>query len=247
MEDRIVFARKDYFRIPNEVVKFFKLKDLYLVAGLYNSVNYSKGRDKCYTDITIEQLSKLTGVSQEYISKSFLPRFKRSHFGKCTTKQVSFKEKRNQYELPYPNENYRIMWKQLFSDGLLSPEEKGFIMGLYCLCYNNSFRLGLSDTAIIKELNLSPKTYRKYRDSLLDKKVICSSMEAPIQLVWSEHMEARILLYPCLGYKTYMDEVRANPATEKERKEFFELIGEDEHTCILNNLFMAVGSRSLYI
>lgn len=72
-------------------------------------------------------------------------------------------------------------------------------------------------------------------------------MEAPIQLVWSEHMEARILLYPYLGYKTNIDEVKSNPTTEKERKEFFELIGEDEHTCICNNLFMAVGSRGLYI
>lgn len=216
MEDRIFFARKDYFRIPNEVVKCFKLKDLYLVAGLYNSADYSKGRDKCYTDITIEQLSKLTGVSQEYISKSFLPRFKRSHFGKCTTKQVLFKEKRNQYELPYPNENYRIIWKHLFSDDTLTPEEKGLMIGLYCLCYNNTFRIDFTDAVIAEKLGLSPKTYRKYRNSLIEKKVIWTSYFAPLALISFDHMDAKIIIYPHLGYTTWIDTVLQYEPTEEE-------------------------------
>ena len=183
---------------------------------MYNSADYSKGRDKCYTNITIEQLSKLTGVSQEYISKSFLRRFKRSHFGKCTTKQVLFKEKRNQYELPYPNENYRIIWKHLFSDDTLTPEEKGLMIGLYCLCYNNTFRIDFTDAVIAEKLGLSPKTYRKYRNSLIEKKVIWTSYFAPLALISFDHMDAKIIIYPHLGYTTWIDTVLQYEPTEEE-------------------------------
>ena len=33
-------AVKAYSRIPNDAIMHFKLKDLYLLAGLYNSTHY---------------------------------------------------------------------------------------------------------------------------------------------------------------------------------------------------------------
>lgn len=171
MEDNKSYAVKSYSRIPNDAIKYFKLKDLYLLAGLYNSAHYTCDNDICVTDITIKQLSNLTGVSQGYIGDYFLPKFRKKGFGECTTRQFEFKIKRNNFKLPYPNDNYRIIRENLFSDDSLSPEEKGFLIGLYCLCINNSFRYDLSDTEIAKKLGLDSKTYRKYRNALIEKKL----------------------------------------------------------------------------
>ena len=60
---------KVYSKIPNDAIMYFKLKDLYLLAGLYNSTHYNNTSDVCTTDITIKQLSDLTGVSQGYIGE----------------------------------------------------------------------------------------------------------------------------------------------------------------------------------
>lgn len=71
------YAIKVYSRIPNDAIMHFKLKDLYLLAGLYNSAHYSNTGDVCTTNITIKQLSDLTGVSQGYIGEYFLPKFRK--------------------------------------------------------------------------------------------------------------------------------------------------------------------------
>lgn len=123
---------------------------------------------------------------------------KESNYVRVESIQESYMVKRNIYHLPNPPENFRIIWAELFSDSSLSPEEKGVIIGLYCLCVNNEFRLGMSDKAIYSQLDMVKNTYKKYRDLLIEKKVIWSSYDVPMVLTWSEHMEAKVLLYPHL-------------------------------------------------
>lgn len=224
MDDNKSYVVKSYSRIPNDAIKYFKLKDLYLLAGLYNSAHYTRDDDICVTDITIKQLSNLTGVSQEYIGDYFLPKFRKKGFGECITRQVGFKIKRNYFELPYPNKNYREMWEGFFSDDSLSPEEKGFLIGLYCLCINNSFRYDLSDTEIAKKLGLDSKTYRKYRNALIEKKVIWTSYDAPMALTYVEHLSAKVLMYPYLGYKTWLDLVDKFNPTEDEVNDYLFMV-----------------------
>ena len=226
MEERDFYAVKDYSIIPNDAIKYFKLKDLYLLAGLYNSAHYTCDDDICITDITIGQLSNLTGVSQGYIRDYFLPKFRERGFGECRTVQVRFKIKRNYFELPYPNENYKVMWKNLFSDDSLSPEEKGFLIGLYSLCINNSFRYDLSDKEIAKKLGLDSKTYRKYRNALIEKNVLWSSCDAPMALTNAEHLSAKVLMYPHLGHKTWINLVEEFNPTEDEINDYLLMVEE---------------------
>ena len=207
---------KVYSKIPNDAIMYFKLKDLYLLAGLYNSTHYNNTSDVCTTDITIKQLSDLTGVSQGYIGEYFLPKFREEDFGECKTLQLKKTIKRNEFKLPYPNENYRVIWKHIFSDSSLTPEEKGFLIGLYCLCINNTFRYDLKDIEIAKKLGMDAKTYRKYRNALIDKNVLWSSYDAPMALTNAEHLSAKVLMYPHLGHKTWLDLVEEFNPTEDE-------------------------------
>ena len=124
--------------------------------------------------------------------------------------------KRNIYHLPNPPKNFRIIWAELFSDSSLSPEEKGVMIGLYCLCINNEFRIDLSDKLIYSHLDMAKNTYKKYRDLLIEKKVIWSSYDVPMKLVWAEHMETQVLLYPHLGYNTWIDKVTSHAPDDDE-------------------------------
>jgi hypothetical protein len=220
------YAIKVYSRIPNDAIMHFKLKDLYLLAGLYNSAHYSNTSDVCTTNITIKQLSNLTGVSQGYIGEYFLPKFREEDFGECKTHQVEETIKRNEFKLPYPNENYRVIWKHIFSDNSLTPEEKGFLIGLYCLCVNNTFRYDLKDIEIAKKLGMDAKTYRKYRNALIDKKVIWTSYDAPMFFTYAEHLSAKVLMYPHLGYKTWIDLVEEFNPTEDEINDYLLMVEE---------------------
>ena len=210
------YAIKVYSRLPNVAIMHFQLKDLYLLAVLYNSAHYSNTSDVCTTNITIKQLSNLTGVSQGYIGEYFLPKFREEDFGECKTHQVEETIKRNEFKLPYPNENYRVIWKHIFSDNSLTPEEKGFLIGLYCLCVNNTFRYDLKDIEIAKKLGMDAKTYRKYRNALIDKKVIWTSYDAPMFFTYEEHLSAKELMYTHLGHKTWIDLVEEFNPTEEE-------------------------------
>lgn len=100
---------KAYTIIPIEACRHFKLQDLYLLVGLYINAPYKKNAEYLVTDTTIEQLSKSTGVSQHYISDSFIPKLKNSGYVRVQTIQESYKLKRNRYYLPNPPENYRFI------------------------------------------------------------------------------------------------------------------------------------------
>ena len=181
------------------------------------------------TDTTFSQLSELTGVSTDYIKDSFIPRLKELEDKgyRVETIQQQREIRRNIYYLPNPPKNFRIIWAELFSDSSLTPEEKGVVIGLYCLCVNKEFRIDLSDKLIYSHLDMVKNTYKKYRDLLIEKKVIWSSYDVPMKLVWTEHMETKVLLYPHLGYNTCIDKVISHVPDDDEIKHYLDTINDE--------------------
>ena len=210
-EIKIYKPSKDYFTIPIECIKHFKLRDLYLVAGLYSCGKYIRGQKSMNTDTTIEQLASITGVSKFYIKDYFLPKLKKDGYIMCNYTQESYLIKRNLYTLPNPTENYRSIWNGIFKDTSLTPEEKGFLIGMYCLTANNSFRIDLtSEQAIYNKLDITKNTYKKYRNKLKEKGIIISSDSAPDALKWHEESNGTglVLIYQYLGHKSYKEIIR---------------------------------------
>ena len=212
----LIVATKDFTSFPIVAIGLFKPKDLYLLAGMYLSSHYQRNSDILHTDIAISQLSSLTGVASWYISEGFYPRLKRSGFisYKCVQEQPNVR--RNHFYLPLPKQNFRFIRKELFYDRTLSPEEKGVMIGLYCLCLNNTFRYDLSDQRVWEALGISKNTFKKYRNALIDKNVLWSSYDAPMALTNAEHLSAKVLMYPHLGHKTWLDLVEEfNPTVDE--------------------------------
>ena len=213
---------KQYAVIPIEACEQFKLKDLYLLAGLYINAPYKIGDEYMITDTTFRQLSDTSGVSIDYIKDSFIPKLKEKGY-RVDTIQESYKIKRNRYYLPNPSENYRVIWTELFSDNSLSPEEKGFMIGLYCICVNNTFRLNLPDKTIYETLGMVKNTYTKYKNSLISKGILKTLGESYIALINFNFFHGTILMYPHLGYVTYLDILENNAPEEEDRLLFFEM------------------------
>lgn len=218
---------KQFTIIPIEACKYFKPKDLYLLAGLYINAPYKKGEEYLVTNTTYEQLSDTTGINVEYIKSSFIPRLKETNYVKIETIQESYMVKRNIYHLPNPPINYRIIWAELFSDSSLTPDEKGVMIGLYCLCVNKEFRIDLLDKEIYTTLEITKNTYVKYRNLLIEKKVIWSSYDVPMTLTWSEHMDAKVILYPHLGHTTWIDKVTSHTPDDDEIKDYLDTINDE--------------------
>lgn len=229
MEERhpnLIVAKKDYTPFPISAIGLFKPRDLYLLAGMYLSSSYQSDSNFLHTDITISQLSSLTGISEEYISNYFYPRLKRSRFVGYRCIQEQPLVKRNHFYLPTPTDNFRFIRKELFFDRTLSPEEKGVMIGLYCLCLNNTFRYDLSDQRVWEALGLSKNTFKKYRNSLIDKNVLWSSYDAPMALTNAEHLSAKVLVYPHLGYRTWLDLMEGFNPTEDEINDYLLMVEE---------------------
>ena len=220
---------KPYTIIPIEACRYFNPKQLYLLAGLYINAHYQRGSNYMTTDTTFSQLSELTGVNTDYIKDSFIPRLKELEDKgyRVETIQQQREIRRNIYYLPNPTKNFRIIWAELFSDSSLTPEEKGVMIGLYCLCVNNEFRIDLSDKLIYSHFDMAKNTYKKYRDLLIEKKVIWPSYDVPMKLVWTEHMEAKVLLYPHLGYNTWIDKVTSDVPDDDEIKHYLDTINDE--------------------
>lgn len=219
MEERLqnlIVARKDYTPFPINATGLFKPKDLYLLAGMYLSSEYHSGASYLYTNITVHQLSALTGVPEDYISNNFYPRLKRRGFISCRCIQEQSLVKRNHFYLPNPTHKFRFIRKEFFFDRSISPEEKGIMIGLYCLCINGTFRYDLSDQRVWEALGISKNTFKKYRNSLIDKNVLWSSYDAPMALTNAEHLSAKVLMYPHLGYNTWLDLVEEFNPTKDE-------------------------------
>ena len=212
---------KPYTIIPIEACRYFNPKQLYLLAGLYINAHYQRGSNYMTTDTTFSQLSELTGVNTDYIKDSFIPKLKELEDKgyRVETIQQQREIRRNIYYLPNPTKNFRIIWAELFSDSSLNPED--------CLCVNNEFRIDLSDKLIYSHLDIAKNTYKKYRDLLIEKKVIWSSYDVPMKLVWTEHMEAKVLLYPHLGYNTWIDKVTSDVPDDDEIKHYLDTINDE--------------------
>lgn len=222
----LIVARKDYTPFPINAIGLFKPKDLYLLAGMYLSSEYHSDASYLYTNITVHQLSTLTGVSEDSISNNFYPRLKRSRFIGYRCLQEQPLVKRNHFYLPNPTDNFRFIRKELFFDRTLSPEEKGVMIGLYCLCLNNTFRYDLSDQRVWEALGLSKNTFKKYRNALIEKNVLWSSYDVPMALTNAEHLSAKVLMYPHLGHKTWIDLVEECNPTEDEINDYLLMIEE---------------------
>ena len=220
---------KPYTIIPIEACRYFNPKQLYLLAGLYINAHYQRGSNYMTTDTTFSQLSELTGVNTDYIKDSFIPRLKELEDKgyRVETIQQQREIRRNIYYLPNPTKNFRIIWAELFSDSSLTPEEKGVMIGLYCLCVNNEFRIDLSDKLIYSQLDMAKHPYKKYRNLLIEKKLIWPSYDVPMKLVWTEHMEAKVLLYPHLGYNTWIDKVTSDVPDDDEIKHYLDTINDE--------------------
>lgn len=93
----LIVARKDYTPFPINAIGLFKPKDLYLLAGIYLSSEYYSDASYLYTNITVNQLSALTGVSEDYISNNFYPRLKRSGFIRYRCIQEQLLVRRNHF------------------------------------------------------------------------------------------------------------------------------------------------------
>ena len=100
---------KVYTTIPIEACQHFKLRDLYLVAGLYINAPYKIGVEYMETNTTIEQLARTTGISTDYIKDSFIPKLKNSGYIKVVTTQESYPETRQRLRtLCGTNDGFRI-------------------------------------------------------------------------------------------------------------------------------------------
>lgn len=222
----LIVARKDYTPFPISAIGLFKPKDLYLLAGMYLSSFYQGNSNILHTDITISQLSSLTGVSEEYITNNFYPRLKRSGFISYRCIQEQPLVKRNHFYLPNPTYNFRFIRKELFFDRTISPEEKGVMIGLYCICINGTFRYDLSDQRVWESLGISKNTFKKYRNSLIDNNILWSSYDVPMALTNAEHLDAKVLMYPHLGHKTWLDLVEEFNPTEDEINHYLLMVKE---------------------
>lgn len=222
----LIVARKDYTPFPINAIGLFKPKDLYLLAGIYLSSEYYSDASYLYTNITVNQLSALTGVSEDYISNNFYPRLKRSGFIRYRCIQEQLLVRRNHFYLPNPTHNFRFIRKELFFDRTISPEEKGVMIGLYCICINGTFRYDLSDQRVWESLGISKNTFKEYRNSLIDNNILWPSYDAPMALTNAEHLDAKVLMYPHLGHKTWLDLVEEFNPTEDEINDYLLMVEE---------------------
>lgn len=215
MEEYIQFEKRSYvaplkyFVIPNETIGKFKPRMIYLLGAMYASAHYRDKKDKrLTTNITIDQLASITGESRYYIKDVFLP-----YIRKNPTEIIRWEgnyytagmKKRNSFTLLNPKENFRIIWSDIFQDKRFTAEEKGYIIALYSMCANNTFRYELSNNFISKRIGVSLNTWKKFKTILEKKGVILTFNNAPVALIDTNFEQANILLYKSLGHKTALD------------------------------------------
>lgn len=197
---------KNYIALPNQTSSKFAPIDLYTLTGLFFTAH-----DNNRTDITYNQLHIITGLSEEYIKKGFSKRLKESNF--CEIQSVynyNQKKTRKTYILPSVNENFRIIRKELFDDPNLKPEEKGFLIGLYCNCVNNTFSLGLSVDVLLSKMKIKRSNFYRLRSSLLQKGYMNKIEDMPEFFRRDDFLDDYMLTCPWLGYTDYNTWIRNN-------------------------------------
>lgn len=199
--------------MPCDLLGSFKPRLLYLIAGLYSTGRYNTNKDKSVTtDVTIGQLEAITGDKKFYIKESLFTtiRKRNSEYVKWNgnfythNKERGDIQKRNRFSLLKASTNFRIIQRGIFQDDRFTPDEKGYIIALYMLCVNNTFRFDLSDAEIAKRLDVSLNTWKKYKAILINKGVIQEFKDAPAHMVDLNFEEALVLNYEHLGYSNML-------------------------------------------
>ncbi len=68
------------------------------------------------------------------------------------------------------------------------------MIGLYCMCANNEFRIDLSDIEVYRHWNIAKNTYVKYRNLLINKRL----SGLPMMYLW--HSLGLNIWMPKLSY-----------------------------------------------
>ena len=190
---------KNYTVIPIEAAEKLHLNDLYVFTALCLTAH-----DDNTTDVTYEQLAGFTGKSLGYIKDHFAKRLKNS--GLCTIEEfVRNGNRRKRYILPYVTEQFRIIHREVLEDNRLSSEEKGFMIALYCIGFNNSFNMGLSATEAIKKLGISRTAYYKHLKSLRVKGYIGLAGDYPQNPQFDNYPDSLMLTCDWLGHQNYKE------------------------------------------
>ena len=188
---------RNYIALPNQTASLFTPNDLYTLTGLFFTAH-----DNNKTDVTYNQLCKITGQSEIYIKSGFSKRLTSSNFCKIKINyNVLNKITRKIYTLPVVTENFRIIRKELFDDPNLTSEEKGFIIGLYCNCVNDTFSLGLSVNELLGKLKVKKSNFYQLRKSLLQKGYMSKIQDMPDYFRRDDFLDDYMLICPWLGYK----------------------------------------------
>lgn len=209
-----------HFSIGVNILGTIKPRILYLLGGLYSSCHYRKTDSGIVmeTNITIPQLSLLTGESIDYIGDIFLPMIKKQtnviSSYQCHYDKVSH-HRRNMFTLLTPVKPYRIYSSSIFKDTLLSPEEKGYVMALYMLCVKGTRRYELSNGKIAKSLGVSLNTWKKYKILLEDKGIIKKAGDLGIDLFDPITEESNIIFYPHVGTNPHLTYVGSQLGEER--------------------------------
>ncbi len=196
--------------LPSSLLGLFKPRMLYLLAGMYATGHYDNINDTYFrTDVTIQQLSSITQDTTTYIEESLYPKIRTLKSSNIKWEGVYYTHtsqhritKRNIFLLQKPTVNFRIINNGIFYDRRFTPEEKGYIIALYMLCVNNTFRFDLSNSEIARRIGVSLNTWKKFREILETKGVICSFGNAPSALVDLNFENSLVLNYEYLGYRS---------------------------------------------
>ena len=86
---------------------------------------------------------------------------------------------------------------------MLTSEEKGFLIALYCHCVNESFNIGLKPKQIMKRIKIEKTTFHKYWKSLQGKGYLRKLEDIPLNPESEDHPEDYMLTCHWLGYEGY--------------------------------------------
>lgn len=162
---------KTYTTIPIEVNKL-NIPDIYR----FTCLSFTKDTRKEYTDSTFEQIKELTKDNSTETVKNFVDRLRKSELitidtdktTKTTIDGVVKIISRNHYNIP----NYQVNFRMIHSSFLevdLSIYEKGFLIGMFTLCLNNTKNCQLKQKDIAEKLNIGKSTVSEYLKSLTSK------------------------------------------------------------------------------
>ena len=161
-----ILPMKTYTIIPNNISKL-NLADIYR----FTCLSFQPHKNG-YTDTTFKQLMLLTKDKSEETLKDFIKRLREAELIKIETVKEHCTNKssvvnRNHYYFPLYTENFRMIHKDII-DCDLTMEDKGFLIGLFVNCINNSKDCKFTIVKIAKVLDLNRKTAAKYLKKLIE-------------------------------------------------------------------------------